>query len=69
MPALVASRFEPNIKGYYHHLIDDNDLKKTQTVCAVMRKLLHAIHGMLRTNKKFDGHVFTGYLSLQIHKI
>jgi transposase len=55
MPALVASRFEPNIKEYYHHLIDDNGLKKVQAVCAVMRKLLHAIHGMLRTNKEFDG--------------
>ncbi|HJH30618.1 MAG TPA: IS110 family transposase [Methanosarcinaceae archaeon] len=55
MPALVASRFDPNIKGYYHHLIDDNGLKKVQAVCAVMRKLLHAIHGMLRTNKEFDG--------------
>lgn len=55
MPALVASRFEPNIKGYYHHLIDDNGLKKVQAVCAVMRKLLHAIHGMLRANKEFDG--------------
>ena len=30
-------------------------LKKVQAVCAVMRKLLHAIHGMLRTNKEFDG--------------
>ncbi|NOQ16674.1 MAG: IS110 family transposase [Methyloprofundus sp.] len=58
MPALVASRFEPNIKGYYHHLIDDNGLKKVQAVCAVMRKLLHAIHGMLRTNKEFDGSRF-----------
>lgn len=55
MPALVASRFEPNIKGYYHHLIEDNGLKKVQAVCAVMRKLLHAIHGMLQTNKEFDG--------------
>ena len=58
MPALVASRFDPNIKGYYHHLIDDNGLKKVQAVCAVMRKLLHAIHGMLKTNKKFDGERF-----------
>ena len=58
MPALVASRFEPNIKGYYHHLIQDNGLKKMQAVCAVMRKLLHAIHGMLRTNKEFEGDRF-----------
>jgi len=58
MPALVACRFEPNIKGYYHHLIDDNGLKKVQAICAVMRKLLHAIHGMLRANKKFEGSRF-----------
>ena len=58
MPALVATRFEPNIKGYYHHLINDNGLKKMQALCAVMRKLLHAIHGMLKTEKKFDGERF-----------
>jgi transposase len=55
MPALVTTRFEPNIKGYYHHLIEDNGLKKVQAICAVMRKLLHAIHGMLRTKAEFDG--------------
>ena len=58
MPALVATRFEPNIKGYYDHMINDNGLKKMQAICAVMRKLLHAIHGMLKTNKKFDGERF-----------
>jgi hypothetical protein len=58
MPALVASRYEPNIKAYYHHLIEDNGLKKLQALCAVMRKLLHAIHGMLKTNKAFDGSRF-----------
>lgn len=58
MPAIVACRFEPNINGYYHHLINDNGLKKVQAVCAVMRKLLHAIHGMLRTNKEFEGERF-----------
>lgn len=55
MPALVATRYEPNIKGYYTHLIEDNGLKKVQAVCAVMRKLLHAIHDMLKANKEFDG--------------
>ncbi|MGR9051098.1 MAG: transposase, partial [Gammaproteobacteria bacterium] len=58
MPALVATRHEPAIKGYYRHLIDDNGLKKIQAVCAVMRKLLHAIHGMLNTNQAFDGSRF-----------
>jgi len=55
MPALVATRHEPNIKGYYHHLIENNGLKKIQAICAVMRKLLHAIHGMLKADKEFDG--------------
>ncbi|TAK59822.1 IS110 family transposase [Methylobacter sp.] len=55
MPALVATQHEPHVKGYYAHLINDNGLKKIQAVCAVMRKLLHAIHGMLKTKKEFDG--------------
>lgn len=55
MPALVATCHEPHIKGYYTHMIQDNGLKKIQAVCAVMRKLLHAIHGMLKAKKEFDG--------------
>jgi transposase len=39
-------------------LIENNGLKKLQALCAVMRKLLHAIHGMLRANKEFDGSRF-----------
>ena len=58
MPALVATSHEPNIKGYYRHLIEHNGLKKIQAICAVMRKLLHAIHGMLKTNNGFDGSRF-----------
>lgn len=55
MPALVATCHEPHVKGYYAHMINDNGLKKIQAVCAVMRKLLHAIHGMLKAKKEFDG--------------
>lgn len=55
MPALNASYRELNITAYYQHLINDNGLKKMQAICAVMRKLLHAIHGMLRSDKIFDG--------------
>lgn len=58
MPALVAANHEANVKGYYRHLIENNGLKKMQAICAVMRKLLHAIHGMLKTNKEFDGSRF-----------
>jgi transposase len=58
MPALVASNHEPHIRGYYTHLIEDNGLKPMQALCAIMRKLLHAIHGMFKTNKSFDGERF-----------
>ena len=63
MPALVASCHEPHIKGYYEHMVNDNGLKKIQAVCAVMRKLLHAIHGMLKTGKSFDGERFYSFPS------
>jgi len=58
MSALSASRHDPYIKAYYQHLINDNGLKKIQAVCAVMRKMLVAIHGMLRDNKPFDSRLF-----------
>ena len=54
MPALCASRHVPEVKAYYQHLINDQGLKKIQAVCAVMRKLLHAIHGMLKSQMPFD---------------
>ena len=58
MPALCASRHDEHVKGDYRHLIEDRGLKKIQAVCAVMRKLLHALHGMLQTRKPFDGQRF-----------
>ncbi len=58
MPALVASNHERHIRGDYTHMIDDNGLKPMQALCAIMRKLLHAIHGMFKTNKSFDGERF-----------
>jgi transposase len=55
MPALCASRHEPHVAGFKNHLVNRRGLKKIQAVVAVMRKLLHAIHGMLRTQTAFDG--------------
>lgn len=53
MPALSAKQHDLYIKAYFQHLID-NGKKPLQAVCAVMRKLLHAIHGMLKYDKPFD---------------
>lgn len=58
MPALSAARHEPQVAAYYRHLVEDRGLKKLQAICAVMRKLLHAIHGMLKTRRPFDGSRF-----------
>lgn len=58
MPALSAARHDRYVNGYYRHLIEDRGLKKIQAVCAVMRKLLHAIHGMLKSRRPFDGSRF-----------
>lgn len=58
MPALTAKQHEPHIKAFFEHLVDDLGKKKIQAVCAVMRKLLHAIHGMFKSGKPFDGELF-----------
>lgn len=53
MPALSAKQHDPHVKAYFQHLVD-NGKRPIQAVCAVMRKLLHAIHGMLKHDKPFD---------------
>lgn len=53
MPALSAKAHDPYVKGFFEHLVAAGKTKM-QAVCAVMRKLLHAIHGMLTHNQPFD---------------
>ena len=57
MPALVAVQWEPHIKAFYQHLLDSGKTKM-QAIVAVMRKLLHAIHGMLEHDQDFVGEKF-----------
>ena len=58
MPALSAARHDPNVWAYYQHFIENRGLKKLQARCAVMRKLLHAIHAMLKNRTPFDSRRF-----------
>ena len=53
MPAMSAKAHDPYVKAYFEHLLA---MGKTpmQGLCAVMRKLLHALHGMLTNNAPFD---------------
>lgn len=56
-PAMVATRYDPNVKAYYEKLISRGK-KPKQALVAVMRKLLLAIWGMFRHNAPWDGEKF-----------
>jgi len=57
MPALVAIRHQPNVRAFYSKLVAAGK-RPMQAVVAVMRKLLHAIWGMLKHDQNFDGNKF-----------
>ena len=57
MPALVASQRDPHVRAFYAQLLAAGK-KPMQALVAVMRKLLHAIWGMLKTDTDFDGSKF-----------
>lgn len=63
MPALTAVQFEPQVRAYYQRLLNRGKLPM-QALVAVMRKLLHSIHAMLRDQVDFDGQKF---FSLETH--
>ncbi len=54
LPALVASRRQPQVREFYERL-QKRGKNKQQALLAVARKLLHAIYGMFRTLQPFDG--------------
>ena len=54
MPALVAVRHEPHVKAFFDKLVARGK-PPLQAYVAVMRKLLHAIHGMFTTDTVFVG--------------
>jgi transposase len=54
---MFASRSEPKVKAFYEKLLAKRKTKM-QSLIAVMRKLLHAIHGMLRHDQDFAGEKF-----------
>jgi transposase len=54
MPALVAVQHDPHLRACYQRLLARGKLKM-QALVAVMRKLLHAFHGMFKTHQPYDG--------------
>jgi transposase len=53
MPTLVAIQCEPNIKAFYEKLVCKGKPKKV-AICAVMRKLMRIIYGVLKSQKPFN---------------
>jgi transposase len=52
LPAVVATRFNPDMKAKYHQLIGNGKCKKL-AITAVMRKLLVMANALLRDNRKW----------------
>jgi transposase len=57
MPVLVAVQHEPNVRAFHRKLVARGKTKMQANV-AVMRKLLHAIYGMLKHDRDFEGEKF-----------
>ncbi len=57
LPAIVAAQHEPHVKAFYEKLLGRGKTKMQANV-AVMRKLLHAIYGMLKHDRDFEGEKF-----------
>lgn len=53
MPALVAKNNNPHLKAFCKRL-EKNGLKPKQIICAVMRKLIHIIFGILKHKQIFN---------------
>ena len=54
MPALVASRCDPDAKAFFESLLARNKAR-LQALIAVARKLLHAIYGIFRSGVMYEG--------------
>ena len=54
MPALVAVQRDPHMRAFYEAL-QSRHKAKLQALMAVMRKLLHAIYGIFRSETVYDG--------------
>ena len=53
MPALVSIQCNPVVIAFYNRLKDKGKNGKV-IVCAIMRKLVHIIFGILKSGKKYD---------------
>lgn len=68
MPALSAARYDAHLRGFYQAL---RARHKTglQALMAVERKLLHAIYGIFKTGKPYDGRKLFPQLELAVQSV
>ncbi len=57
MPAMAAATHAPEVQVFYETL-QSRGLCKRQALAAIMRKLLHAVYGMLRTQTPYNPALF-----------
>jgi len=57
MPALSASVYDENVMAF-REALEERGKKPMQAIIAVMRKLLHTIHGMLKNNQPYRSEMF-----------
>lgn len=53
LPAVVAKQHNPLIRTFYERLLERGKTKM-QSVAAAMRKLLHLVYGVLKSQRPFD---------------
>ena len=58
MPALVSIQCEPTMGDFYKKLVGKGKPKKV-AICAVMRKLVHIIYGVLKSREMFDSNLIS----------
>lgn len=68
MPALSAVRFDPHLRTFYQAL---RQRHKTglQALMAVARKLLHAIYGIFKSGRPYDGERLFPQIQLAVESI
>jgi len=68
MPALSAARHDPHLRAFYRAL---RERHKTalQALVAVARKMLHAIYGIFKSEKPYDGQRLFPQLQLEVKSI
>jgi transposase len=68
MPAVAAVRWDPHLKAFYKAL-QMRHKTKLQALLAVARKLLHAIFGIFKSNKPYDGNRLFPHLAFELESI